>query len=86
MRRSKHDVKDSNPLDGSFGGSPVTVTYVVCSARRSALVAFATLVVAVGILILSSLTLESTTRFILFSHSRLFFFAPPSGFEPATGW
>jgi hypothetical protein len=25
-----HDVKDSNPLDGSFGGSPVTVTYAVC--------------------------------------------------------
>jgi hypothetical protein len=30
----RHDVKESNPLDGSFGGSPVTVTYVVSRLPR----------------------------------------------------
>lgn len=34
----RHDVKESNPLDGSFGGSPVAVTYVVSRLPRGAVI------------------------------------------------
>ena len=36
--RCWHDAKESNPLDGSFGGSPVTMTYVACRLPRGVVV------------------------------------------------
>jgi hypothetical protein len=72
-------VKDSNPLDGSFGGSPVTVTYVVFPWRpplRGAVV-----------VILYLLDARVNRSVHSFFSPHLFFFSEwvePAGFEPAT--
>ena len=39
-RAALHDVKDSNPLDGSFGGSPATVAHVVGRLPRGAVILY----------------------------------------------